>query len=46
MKMNKVLAAMAASVVAASAFAVTALSAGAAAETYPESITVMLAGQA
>lgn len=46
MKMNKVLAAMAASVVAASAFAATALSAGAAAETYPESITVMLAGQA
>lgn len=46
MKMNKVLAAMAASVVAASAFAATALSAGAAAETYPESFTVMLAGQA
>lgn len=43
MKMNKVLAAMAASVVAASAFAATALSANAA-ETYPESYTVMLAG--
>ena len=44
MKKNKVLAAMAASIVATSAFAATTLSANAAAETYPESYTVMLAG--
>ena len=44
MKMNKVLAAMAASVVAASAFAAMSLSANAAAESYPESYTVHLAG--
>lgn len=43
MKMNKVLAAMAASVVAASAFAAAAVSANAA-DSYPENYTVMLAG--
>lgn len=44
MKMKKIFAAMAATAVTASAFAAMSLSANAAAVTYPESITVMVAG--
>lgn len=44
MKMNKIFAAMAASAVAASAFAAMSINSFAAADEYPESVTIMLAG--